>query len=156
MLDADNQPVAAASLTSVSICADVSDEVVDAFMRLIPQLSSSNPPPTKEQLQEMVDSPTTDVFVARGPDGVITGTLTLCTFRIPTGIRSWIEDVVVDSAVGRQGTGKALTHAALARARASGATTVDLTSRPSREAANAMYIRLGFEPRTTNVYRSSL
>ena len=34
-----------------------------------------------------------------------------------------------------------------------GAKTIDLTSRPSREAANRLYQRLGFEMRETNVYR---
>ena len=85
--------------------------------------------------------------------GPIVGMLTLVTFRLPTGVRAWIEDVVVDSGSRGQGVGEALTQAAIELATARGAQTVDLTSRPSREAANRLYRRMGFEPRETNVYR---
>jgi ribosomal protein S18 acetylase RimI-like enzyme len=137
--------------------SEASPELVDAFTRLIPQLSSSSPPPTADQLAEIVASPATALLVARDSDategGSIVGTLTLVLFRIPTGMRAWIEDVVVDQAYRRQGIGAALTRAAVERARAAGARTVDLTSRPSREAANRLYRRLGFVQRETNVYR---
>jgi ribosomal protein S18 acetylase RimI-like enzyme len=94
--------------------------------------------------------------VARDGGGAIAGTLTLVLFRIPTGVRAWIEDVVVDESARGSGLGEALTRAALARAGAAGARTVDLTSRPSREAANRLYRRMGFQPRETNVYRKVL
>ena len=94
--------------------------------------------------------------MARDPDGTIVGSLTLVVFPIPTGSRAWIEDVVVDEAARGAGVGAALNQAALDHARALGAKTVDLTSRPSREAANRLYQRLGFEPRETNVYRYEL
>jgi ribosomal protein S18 acetylase RimI-like enzyme len=132
--------------------AAVDVELVDAFARLVPQLSSSAPPPGAAELQEMVDSPCTTVFAARLED-VIVGALTLVVFRIPTGLRAWIEDVVVDDAARGRGAASALTQAALARAAGLGARTVDLTSRPSREAANRLYQHLGFERRETNMYR---
>ena len=141
---------------NVEVVQEVDDALVDAFARLIPQLSSSNPPPTREQLEAIVGNPDTFLFVARADDGQIIGSLTLVTFRIPTGLRAWIEDVVVDDAVRRSGAGKALTNAALEYARALGVSTVDLTSRPSREAANAMYVKLGFELRNSNLYRYDL
>jgi ribosomal protein S18 acetylase RimI-like enzyme len=134
----------------------VDDELVDAFARLIPQLSSSNPPPSADQLREIVESPATVLLVARDDRGRIVGSLTLALFRIPTALRAWIEDVVVDGDARGQGVGEALNRAALARARKAGATTVDLTSRPSREAANRLYQRIGFEQRETNVYRFTL
>ena len=141
---------------TVEIAAEVTPELVEAFAHLVPQLSSSNPPPSEAELAELVASPATTVFVARGKGDAIAGTLTLCTFRIPTGIRAWIEDVVVDDAARGQGVGKALTLAAVDEARRLGARTVDLTSRPSREAANHLYQSLGFQLRTTNVYRLDL
>jgi ribosomal protein S18 acetylase RimI-like enzyme len=95
------------------------------------------------------------VFVAR-VDSNIVGSLTLVTFRIPTGIRAWIEDVVVDESARGHGVGEALNQAAIQEARQKGAVTVDLTSRPSREAANRLYQRIGFVQRDTNVYRLSL
>jgi len=141
---------------TVEVATKVTPELVDAFGRLIPQLSSSNPPPPEAELAELVASAATTVFLARAEDGTVAGTLTLCTFRIPTGIRAWIEDVVVDDAARGQGIGKMLTQAAVDEARRRGARTVDLTSRPSREAANRLYRSLGFEPRNTNVYRLEL
>ena len=134
---------------------EVSPALVEAFARLIPQLSSSSPPPGVDDLREMVSASGTTVFVARS-DGEIVGTLTLVVFRIPTGARAWIEDVVVDKAAEGQGVGKALTRAALARAAELGVRSVELTSRPSRLAANHMYKRLGFEQRETNVYRRAI
>mgnify|MGYP000959957714 CR=1 FL=1 len=140
---------------SIGIAADVTPALVDAFARLIPQLSKSSPPPTAEQLQEMIDSDACDVLVATEGE-VILGTLTLVTFRIPTGVRSWIEDVVVDDAARGKGVGDKLNRFALEVARSKGAKTVDLTSRPSREAANRLYQRIGFVPRETNIYRFDL
>ena len=139
----------------VTICEMVTDEVVEAFARLIPQLSSSNPPPSRAQLQDLVASEASTLFVAR-VDGRIVGSLTLATFRIPTGVRAWIEDVVVDESARGHGVGEALNRAALDRARDEGAITVELTSRPSREAANRLYQRMGFVTRDTNVYRYTL
>ena len=79
--------------------------------------------------------------------------LTIVIFPIPTGVRSWIEDVVVDASGRGKGTGEALSKHALNLAKSEGAKTVDLTSRPSREAANRLYKRVGFKLRETNVYR---
>ncbi len=141
----------------VSEATEVSPELVEAFARLIPQLSSSNPPPTAEELSMVVTSPATQLLLARETaTGQIVGSLTLALFRLPTGLRAWIEDVVVDAAARGRGVGEALNLAALERARAAGARTVDLTSRPSREAANRLYQRLGFSERDTNVYRYQL
>ncbi|MEJ5198546.1 MAG: GNAT family N-acetyltransferase [Anaerolineae bacterium] len=136
----------------------VTEELVAAFQQLIPQLSSSNPPPTRGELEEIVNSPATVLFIARDEErnDAIVGALTLALFRIPTGLRAWIEDVIVDVASRGKGIGEALCRAALQYARDAGATTVDLTSRPSREAANRLYQRLGFERRETNVYRYKL
>lgn len=136
---------------------EVDDELIAAFDRLTPQLSSSSPAPGADELAAIVSSPATVLFVARDIDsGEIVGTLTLALFRIPTGLRAWIEDVVVDDSVRGKGVGAALTETAMDRARREGAKTVDLTSRPSREAANRLYKRVGFEQRETNVYRVTL
>jgi ribosomal protein S18 acetylase RimI-like enzyme len=141
---------------TVSVVDVVDDAVVVAVGRLLPQLSRSAPAPTRTELEELVNSAATTLFVARRDDDLIVGMLTLATFRIPTGIRAWIEDVVVDDAARGLGAGAALTRAALDVACAAGAKTVELTSRPSREAANRLYQRLGFVARETNVYRIEL
>lgn len=141
---------------------ELTPDLREGFDRLIPQLSSSNPPPTDDELRHLLASPASILLVARdtpeGGDatGRILGSLTLVVFPIPTGIRAWIEDVVVDESARGRGVGEALNRAALERARVEGARTVDLTSRPTREAANRLYLRLGFVPRETNVYRYTL
>lgn len=131
----------------------VDAELLDALAALVPQLSSSSPPPEPERLATIVSSPGTHLLLARDPKGRIVGTLTLAVFTIPTGTRAIIEDVVVDSGARGQGVGAALVEAALATAESAGARTVDLTSRPEREEANRLYLRMGFERRATNVYR---
>ena len=138
---------------TVHVADEVTDELVEAWVRLTPQLSSSSPPPDRDQLAEIVASPATQLLVARSDEGEIVGSLTLVLFRIPTGLRAWIEDVVVDGEARGQGVGEALNRYAIDVAAERGARTVDLTSRPSREAANRLYQRLGFVPRESNVYR---
>jgi ribosomal protein S18 acetylase RimI-like enzyme len=134
--------------------ADVDDGLRDEVAALVPQLSSS-PPPDLDQLGRIVADPDTSLFLARD-GGALVGMLTLAVFTVPTGVRAWIEDVVVDDAARGSGVASALVEAALALADQRGARTVDLTSRPEREAANRLYRRLGFERRETNVYRHSL
>jgi ribosomal protein S18 acetylase RimI-like enzyme len=133
----------------------VTPELVAAFRRLTPQLSSSAPAPGGAELVEIVRSPATLLLLARDSEKGIVGTLTLVLFRIPTGVRAWIEDVVVDEGSRGRGVAEILCRDALNRACAVGARTVDLTSRPSRELANRLYRRLGFVQRDTNVYRWS-
>lgn len=130
-------------------------ELLEAMTELLPQLSSSASAPEAYDLEDIVDAPATTLFVAR-ERGRIVGSLTLAVFRVPTGVRAWIEDVVVDQSARGTGVGAALVQAALDWAEHVGARTVDLTSRPDREAANRLYLRLGFEKRETNVYRRAL
>jgi ribosomal protein S18 acetylase RimI-like enzyme len=139
----------------IEIAHEATDELVAAMASLIPQLSKSNPPPTKSELAQLISSEASTIFVAR-VEGRIVGSLTLAMFRIPTGIRAWIEDVVVDDSARGHGVGEALNRSALDHAKANGAITVELTSRPSREAANRLYQRMGFVARETNVYRFTL
>ena len=131
-------------------------ELAGAFEYLVPQLSKSNPPPSVEFVDGMVRSDAITQFVARDDGGRIIGVATLVIFPIPTAWRAWIEDVIVDESSNGRGIGSALTKAMLEHARQAGCKTVDLTSRPKREAANHMYRRLGFVQRDTNVYRFDL
>jgi ribosomal protein S18 acetylase RimI-like enzyme len=139
----------------VSLARTATAELVSAFGRLLPQLSSSAPPLTFESLAQILAAPGNAVFVARDPDaeGRIVGSLTLVMFRIPTALRAWIEDVVVDESARGRGVGEALVQAAVALARERGAKTIDLTSRSSRKAAHRLYEKSGFHIRETSVYR---
>lgn len=142
---------------TVSIAGpDDAEELAEALVGLVPQLSRSNPPPSLEAVRAMLAHEAITQFVARDAAGRIVGVSTLATFPIPTATRAWVEDVIVDEAVNGQGIGRLLTEAMIARARELGAKTVDLTSRPSREAANHLYQKVGFEERQTNVYRFTI
>lgn len=147
---------------------EVTEDLVRALHRLLPQMSRSARLPSGLEIDEIVSSRATTLLLASDDgsesdeadevgerDGAIVGMLTLVTFRLPTGVRAWIEDVVVDTGSRGRGVGEALTQAAIELAADRGAQTVDLTSRPSREAANRLYRRMGFEQRETNVYRFS-
>ncbi len=134
---------------------EVTEEVLEAFQRLIPQLTAFSSPPTWEALTAMVSSSATFIFLARaqGPGSQIVGAACLGTFQTPTGIHGWIEDVIVDGHYRQQGIGKALTQTCLEKARGLGLREVNLTSNPTRKAANTLYRSMGFIQRTTNVYR---
>jgi ribosomal protein S18 acetylase RimI-like enzyme len=136
----------------VEIADESTPEVLEGLNQLLPQLSTSAALLTASEVEALIDSPAVTLFLARD-EGRIVGTLTLVIFPIPTGLRAWIEDVVVDEAARGTGVGEALTNAAVAEARSRHVRSLDLTTRPSREAANRLYARLGFELRETNVYR---
>jgi len=140
---------------SIRIVSTATERELVAFNRLLPQLSSSFTALSLEDLTAIVEAASNTVFVYDDGEDIL-GTLTLVLFAMPTGVRAWIEDVVVDEAARGRGVGDALVRAALDHARAHHAKTVDLTSRPSRAAAHALYERVGFTVRETNVYRYSL
>jgi ribosomal protein S18 acetylase RimI-like enzyme len=130
----------------------VTDELVDAAGRLLPQLSRSAVPLGADELARIVSHQAITLFVARNQD-IIVGMLTLVTFPLPSGLRARIEDVVVDQDARGHGVGTALTMAALDLTQQQGARSIDLTSRASRVAANRLYQQLGFQLRDSNVYR---
>ncbi|MEV4114281.1 GNAT family N-acetyltransferase [Nonomuraea sp. NPDC049695] len=136
----------------IEIVREASDDVVAALSRLLPQLSTTAEALDREAVRRLLAFESNTVLVAR-VQGQIVGTLTLVTFPLPSGLRARVEDVVVDEAARGQGVAAALTDKALELARESGARTVDLTSRPSREAANRLYERAGFRRRESIVYR---
>jgi ribosomal protein S18 acetylase RimI-like enzyme len=140
----------------IEVAQTASDDLLAALAALLPQLSRSAAPPDAPALERLVRSPAVRLLVARDDGGTVLGMLTLALFPIPTGTRAWIEDVVVDERARGRGIAAALTQRALDLARSEGARTVELTSRPDREAANRLYARLGFERRETNVYRYEL
>jgi ribosomal protein S18 acetylase RimI-like enzyme len=136
----------------VEILDEVTDEVVEAFGRLLPQLSRSAKPLDAAAIAALASSAATTVLLARS-DGRIAGSLSLVIFRIPTGLRAWIEDVVVDEEARGQGIGAVLTREAIRLAGEAGVRTVDLSTRPSRVAAGRLYEREGFKQRDTRMYR---
>jgi ribosomal protein S18 acetylase RimI-like enzyme len=139
----------------VEVATEPSEALVEATRSLVPQLSATAAVPGAVELDDVISSPATTLLLARDDDRIV-GMLTLALFRIPTGMRAWIEDVVVDEGARGKGAGEALTREAIRLAEKAGARTIDLTSRPEREGANHMYEKIGFRPRGTNVYRYEL
>jgi|SRR4051794_38277653 ribosomal protein S18 acetylase RimI-like enzyme len=133
---------------------EATPEVVDAVRRLLPQLSSATPP-DPAGVARLLSAAGNTVLLARVEDTIV-GMLTLVLYPLPSGLRARVEDVVVDDAARGRGVGAALTRAAIDRAERAGARTVDLTSRPSRQAANRLYEGLGFQQRESVVYRMTL
>jgi len=140
---------------SVEIARHASDDLLSGLNRLVPQLSTSAALLESADLAALIEAPASTLFVAVD-DGEVVGMLTLVIVPIPTGVRAWIEDVVVDESIRGSGVGEALTLAAIDEARSRDVRSIDLTSRPSRRAANSMYLKMGFVARDTNVYRLSL
>ena len=147
---------------TVELITAATPELHEAMGRLLPQLSRSAAPMSEADVERFLSQSSVHLFVFRAEtadaDGnnPTLGMLSLATFEIPTGVRAWVEDVVVDEAARGQGAGLALVEAAIEHAKTVGARTVDLTSRPTREAANRLYQRAGFQLRETNVYRVTL
>ena len=129
---------------------EASDELVATIRALLPQLTEARTPPTLEQLQDVVSNQT--LLLARGDDGGVLGTLTFALYRVSSGVKGRIEDVIVDESARGQGVGEALVREAMRLANEAGVLMLELTSMPYRQAANRLYRRLGFVRKPTNVY----
>jgi ribosomal protein S18 acetylase RimI-like enzyme len=140
----------------IDIVTKADAELYEAFQRLVPQLTNNNPSPSLDDLADLVRDAASTLMVARDEEGRIVGALTLSVYRVSTGIRSIIEDVIVDNAARGQGIGEALMQRAIELAREKGAKNISLTSNPMREAANRLYLRVGFKKRETNAYQIKL
>ena len=132
------------------------EELYEAFQRLVPQLTNNNPTPSLNDLADLVRDTSSTLIIARNDNGDIVGALTLAVYRVPTGIRSVIEDVIVDISTRGEGVGEALMLRGIELAREKGAGNISLTSNPMRVAANKLYLRVGFTKRETNAYQMKL
>ena len=136
---------------NVERVTEATNELVEAFTRLLPQLTPGRTGPTLRELDAIASAPGTILLVARDAEAVV-GTLTLLLYRIPSGSRGWIHDVVVDESARSRGAGAALVDEALRLAEAAGVASVHLTARAHREAAHRMYRRLGFVEHPSQVF----
>ena len=136
----------------IELADRINDELFDALTRLLPQLKISSPRLTRDDLSALLSSDAVTLLTARDDAGAILGVLTLIVYRVPTGVRARIEDVVVDESARGRGVAVELVQRALEIARAKGADGVALTSNPRREAATRLYQKVGFKKWETNVY----
>lgn len=140
----------------IQIATQADDELYEAFQRLIPQLTQNNPPPSLDLLHALLADTSSTLLLARDGSNKIVGALTLIVYKVPTGIRSIIEDVIVDESARGKKIGERLMVKAIELAKAKGANNVSLTSNPQRIAANKLYLKLGFTKRETNAYQIKL
>lgn len=138
----------------IGAVSEPTDELLGALQRLVPQIGIHKTPPTHGDLAALLKTAGSTLLVARYPDETaeVAGILSLTIYRVPTGIRSIVEDVVVDEKMRRRGIGEALVRHAIDLARDAGADGVSLTSNAQREAANQLYLSMGFQLRKTNAY----
>lgn len=137
--------------SQVRVVTTLTEPLAAELSRLVPQLSSRLTPPSAEALRRVAEGPSTALFAAFDGPRVV-GMLTLAWYDAPSGRKAWIEDVVVDDAARGSGAGAALVRAAVAHAAERGIDRVWLTSSPRREAARALYRKLGFEAVETTVF----
>ena len=135
---------------------EITEEILIALKTLTKQLSPNKKPPSKKDLEEIINSENSILFIAKSKNEEIAGTLTLLINRIPTGQKVWIEDVVVDNKFRGKGIGQKLTQFAIDYAIKRGIKEINLTSNPARIAGNKLYQKLGFTLRETNIYRLNL
>lgn len=140
----------------IEIVTEATAELEAAFQRLVPQLTTNNPPPSLEDLAALVRGSASTLMIARGDENQIVGALTLAVYRVPSGVRAMIEDVIVDESARGQGVGEALMKRGIELAKEKEVGTIALTSSPFREAANRLYVRMGFTKRETNAYQMKL
>jgi len=140
----------------IEIATQADDELYEAFQRLIPQLTKNNPPPTLDLLHALLADASSTLLLARDESNKIVGALTLIVYKVPTGIRSIIEDVIVDESARGKKVGEQLMLKAIDVAKSRGAKNISLTSNMQRVAANRLYIKLGFTKRETNAYQMKL
>jgi len=87
------------------------------------------------------------------PTEAYAGTLTMLLLQTPWQTIAHIEEVIVDAGHEGKGVGKLLMMKAIEMGRESGARMIDLTSGPSKVAAQALYQKVGFKKRETNNWR---
>jgi ribosomal protein S18 acetylase RimI-like enzyme len=129
------------------------ERVYEAVLRLLPQLTQVDELPGKQYLKEIIEAENVHFFTAESADNEIIGMLTIGTYKTPTGIKAWIEDVVVDESQRGNGFGEELMLFAIDYSKTLGAKSIGLTSRKSRIAANRLYKKIGFIQYETNVYK---
>ena len=128
-----------------------SQEIIDALNNLLPQLGADSVM-NESLLTQIVSQENVYLFVAR-KDGEIVGTLSLTMYPIPTGLKAWIEDVIVDENCRGFGIARKLVDRAIHRAKERNVVSLSLSSRPERVAANKLYQSMNFKIRDTNLYR---
>ena len=85
--------------------------------------------------------------------GVVVGMVTLCVYTTLTGVKAYLDHLVVAPDSRGIGIGRALVEYAIERARDADASRVDFTARATKQASHALYRSLGFEQRETLLLR---
>jgi GNAT superfamily N-acetyltransferase len=141
----------------IEAVSEPTPEVLKALERLLPQLNSTLPVPDMARLERLLADPSVTLLLARDGEEIV-GTTTVIVYTTPFWIKARLDEVVVDASARGKGVGEALVLAALEVGRASGAQVAELQSGrgPARDAAHALYERIGFRIRDSDVMRIAL
>ena len=139
-------------ITQLTFCSDEAFRQIETLIGVLSTSCKGN----REIIDEVIAKEDSPLFVARNEEGRIVGMTKVCCFTIPTGRHANIEDVVVLPECQGTGLGRKLVQAALDYLAGTGQSyKVGLTSKPARVAANALYRKMGFKQKETNVYVKS-
>ena len=141
----------------------VSEAMQDAQDRLLSRFGDAL---RAKNVQAVVNNPKTALIFAivgaapvsdddwqnLSPDSYI-GTITLMMLQTTAHNVAHIDEIVVEPGHEGQGIGKRLMQKAIEVAHENDTSRFDLTSRPEKAAANALYEKMGFKKRDTNVWR---
>ncbi|MDL2238752.1 GNAT family N-acetyltransferase [Bacteroidales bacterium OttesenSCG-928-K03] len=133
----------------------LSGEILNKINNLLPILSDNVRTLKHEELEEMINDKNTVIFIAEEDEDIV-GMLVFIIYKLPSGVKAWIEDVIVKEEQQGRGIGRMLVETAIEYAKKLNIKKIDLTSSPFRIAANILYPKLGFKKRDTNVYRLEL
>ncbi|NTV40701.1 MAG: GNAT family N-acetyltransferase [Candidatus Moranbacteria bacterium] len=106
----------------------------------------------KVEAEDLINDNAVNCLVIEEEDKVV-GFASLITYYLPTlGKMGEIEDVVVDEKCRGKGYGREIMESLIKLAKEKNLKKIQLTSNPNRIVARALYAKLGFEMRDTNVF----
>jgi ribosomal protein S18 acetylase RimI-like enzyme len=140
---------------TIEILKEASPEILEDINALLRELRSERADGSLDELERIVADPDIAVFISRDQEHVV-GIAFLFMMQKIGKRNGYVEDVVVSSTQRGKGLGRAIMQELITHARTHGLSALYLTSKPAREAANALYQKLGFELQKTNPYRLAL
>ena len=132
---------------SIERITSVDDDVVEAAKRLSSQLNSSNQVTvSREYLETITENPDNYWLMARREsDARFIGMASLFIMRLPTNVRSFLENIVVDEDSRGQGVGIALSMRAFEIADSQNVNTLRAQAGTQNGVSRSMLQKAGFK-----------
>ncbi len=132
---------------------DVTDTIQKQVADLYRQLNANN---SQRTLQEILQSGNNVLVIICRMDDSIVGTALLSTYKVISGYRGMVDDVVVDASQRGKGIGRKLMERLLEEGKKMGLDEILLFTGHHRAPAKALYKSLGFEMRKSGLYNLRL